>query len=196
MTPGATETGGAALARLRGAMRPHHERIERVVDLMQPGLTPSAYQRFLERSYGFINACERALDHDRAPAPLQLRQRLKTPLLFADLQALGLTASQIAALPEPSELPPIASWPDALGYCYVLEGSTLGGQVLSRHLSSTLAVPSGALTFLRSYEREVGPMWKTMLAVLEAALAEERAEQPITESARSTFDLLARWHAS
>ena len=196
MTPGAIATGGAALARLRSAMRPHHERIETVVDLMHPGLTPAAYQRFLERSYGFISACERALDHDGAPAPLELRKRLKTPLLVADLQALGLTPSQIAALPEPSELPPITRWPDALGYCYVLEGSTLGGQVLSRHLSSTLAVPSGALTFLRSYEREVGPMWKTMLGVLEAALADESAEQPITESARSTFELLAHWHAS
>ena len=193
MTPVAS---GAALTRLRAAMRPHHEHIETIVDLMQPGLTTGTYRRFLERSYGFVSACERSLDHNNAPPKLELPKRLKTPLLIADLEALGLSRDQIATLPEPAHLPPITRWPDALGYCYVLEGSTLGGQVLSRHVSATLSMPSAALNFLRSYEREVGPMWKAMLGVLEAELAEDGAEEPITESARSTFDLLARWHAS
>lgn len=214
MTDAAAPTS-AALTRLRAAMRPHHDRIETIVDLMRPDLSIADYRRFIERSYGFISACERALDHEGAPPVLQLGRRLKTSLLVSDLRAMGATAVEIEALPMPVVIPAVSAWPAALGYCYVIEGSTLGGQVLSRHLSSTLSLPAGAMTFLRSYEREVGPMWKSMLAVLDAALAEETratdlsteaqsakaegaesTELQITDTARDTFELLGRWHAA
>jgi heme oxygenase len=191
----ATPTGGAiALARMRAALRPHHDRIEQVLDLTSANVSAERYRRFLERSYGFIAACEGALDAAAAPSSLHIARRCKTQLLRDDLSALGASAAEIDALPFCRKLPPVSAWPAALGYCYVMEGSTLGGQILARHFRAVAGVDRRSLAFVSGYGAETGAMWKQFLAVLEPALADHRDEVMITAAARSTFALLTEWH--
>ena len=183
-----------ALAVMRASLRPQHDSIERALDLMSGGVDLPRYVRFIERSYGFIAACERRLDLSRAPAPLRAEQRLKTPLLRTNLMALGNNAASIDRLPMCEQLPSVSEWPHALGYFYVIEGSTLGGQLLSRRLRDRLGVDDRGLAFLSAYGSNTGTMWKQMLSVLESAMADEGAATVITASARDTFTLLQRWH--
>jgi heme oxygenase (biliverdin-IX-beta and delta-forming) len=186
--------GMNALTAMRATLRPHHDSIERSLNLMDGNVDRHRYVRFIERSYGFVASCERQLDLERAPEALEVERRLKTPLLRNNLASLGYTAESIDRVPLCDTLPPVGSWPSALGYFYVLEGSTLGGQLLSRHLRSSLGLSDEALAFLNGYGGGTGPMWKGMIGVLEAAMMEPDAAAAITKSARETFILLERWH--
>jgi heme oxygenase len=185
----------AALTRLRSSMRAHHDRVESSLDLMSPHVDRARYRQFLERTYGFVAACERALDIDRAPIALAIHRRLKTDALVADLKSIGHSETSIRRLPFPDVLPAVSSWPSALGYFYVMEGSTLGGQVLSRHFRTSLHLADDNMTFLAAYRAETGVMWKQMLDVLEDGLAEATSEAAITRTAGDTFDVLTHWHA-
>ncbi|HWI17382.1 MAG TPA: biliverdin-producing heme oxygenase [Vicinamibacterales bacterium] len=187
--------GGGALARMRASLRPLHDQIEATLDLMTPQLDRARYQRFLERSFGFISACEARVDSAAAPPSLDLSGRLKSPLLRADLMELGHTDATLRALPSPARLPNVGEWPAALGYFYVIEGSTLGGQIIARHLRATLDLDH-AMAFLGDGRADVGPRWKRMRAVLVATMADDQSERDITASAAQTFDLLRQWHAA
>jgi heme oxygenase len=49
------------LQRLKTETRPHHERAEKAVRLLEPGLTPDGYRRHLEALHGFYAPMEEVL---------------------------------------------------------------------------------------------------------------------------------------
>lgn len=78
--------------------------------------------------------------------------RRKMPLLEHDLELLGLTNTERALLPICQELPALPSLANGLCCMYVLEGATLGGQIISRHLAQHIAVtPITGGAFFASY---------------------------------------------
>lgn len=197
----ATPTGPGLLARLRADTRAEHEAIEQTLDLMDGDLTLDRYRRRIEQFYGYYRPLEEALLARRAwLSPwLEVVDRLKTPLLAADLVALGRPLT--AALPLCETLPGLQGPPECFGCLYVLEGSTLGGQVISRHLRQTLAVtpPAGGL-FFDGYGARTGSMWQHFRTALTgfsgdadagAGLAE--TQDRVVAAARLTFQTLHRW---
>jgi heme oxygenase len=118
--------------------------------------------------------------------------RRKIHLLEQDLTVLGYDAGAIEALPRCRDLPPLAGLPEAYGSLYVLEGSTLGGQVIARRLERSLGFADGrGYAFFRSYGREVGAMWRAFgerLLALPSATGETSVR-----SAQSTFARLHGW---
>lgn len=94
-------------------------------------------------------------------------------------------------LPTCPGFPLLDTIPRALGCAYVLEGATLGGAVILRHLGRTLGVTrerGGA--FFGSYGSASGPMWKEFCGALAAC--DEPAE-PAVAAARETFATLDGW---
>jgi len=65
-------------------------------------------------------------------------ERLKTPRLEQDLIALDATVDELAKNPRCGELPELAAISQALGCLYVIEGATLGGRTITRHLQPGL----------------------------------------------------------
>ena len=112
---------------------------------------------------------------------------LEPPLLDLDLRALE--HAPLPNVPPPTWLTGEA---DAWGCAYVLEGATLGGQVVTRHLRRT-GFPDNTLHFYRSYGEQVGPRWRTFGALLGARHA--AAPDPGTFAAQAvraatlTFEL-------
>jgi heme oxygenase len=183
-----------ALERMRAELRPHHDAIERTVRLAEESVTRELYVDFLARMLGFVEPCEARLLQATGRPPADLNARLKSSLLRQTLEALSLTEREVARLPRAASLPSLDRWPDALGYLYVLEGSTLGSQVLLRHLQVRLALSPAQTAYLRGYGADVGVMWKTFLADLERGLsASASAERAIVETARDTFTRLDTW---
>ncbi|MDY7227099.1 biliverdin-producing heme oxygenase [Hyalangium rubrum] len=187
------------LLRLKTETRPHHERAERTVRLLEPGLTPEGYRRHLEALYGLFAPLEEALADclsGRVPE-LRATERWKLPLLEEDLAALGHDAASLARLPRASTLPALTGLPEALGCFYVLEGSTLGGQLILRHLQKHFAgAPVGAFAFFRAYGEEVGPMWKAFgeaVTRVSAAEASESFDARVVRGAQDTFDAFEAW---
>lgn len=174
--------------RLRHETRAAHEQLERDLDLLSPGLTQERYRHLIERFYGFYAPWEQHVEGVMERAlPGFFAPRRKVPLLLADLRALG---SDAATLPLCRTMPPAGTLAQVLGGLYVIEGSTLGGQILSRHLSLMLG-PAPA-SFFRSYGESVGPMWRSFLATL-AAHASPDTDNLVIEAASETFATLHDW---
>jgi heme oxygenase len=134
-----------------------------------------------------------------SPLADRLAGREKTPRLREDLHSLGMTRGQIDALPLCDTLPNVATISRALGSRYVLEGATLGGQVVSRHLESTLGLREGAgYSFYRGYgPARVAEMWRAFGTVLlDTSAADPASDDLIVAGAVDTFDCLSHWLAA
>ncbi len=180
------------LERLKRETRARHDRLEALAGLPA---SRAQHRALLEGLYGFVSAWEERLAK-LLPAADPLRAgREKTPWLAKDLECLGLDAEARAALPRCTEaqLPAGATRAELLGVCYVLEGSTLGGQFITRHLRERLGVPEGeGDRYFRSYEGDVGARWREFGVELSRHSSPENDEL-ILRSAAETFDKLADW---
>ena len=186
------------LQQLREQTRAHHERVESAVRVMDERFDREAYIWLLARFWGFYRPAEQRLRSvlEETTLPLDLDSRWKTPLLERDLRALGEGAMlDTELLPMCLAFPPVQRVAEALGCMYVLEGATLGGQIILRHLRRTLGVePESGAAFFGSYGAEVGPMWKCFGDVLATYSAAHPADNAsMVAAARDTFDALDRW---
>ena len=157
----------AILSRLRTETRAEHDAIEAALDLTGDGLTHDRYRRILERLYGFYAPLEPAIRAvgGWADRGLDLEARQKGPLLRADLRTLGGDAP--TAIPLCNDLPILVTLADCFGCLYVLEGSTLGGQFISRHVHRVLGMtPETGGRFFHGYGDKTGEMWQTFRAAV------------------------------
>ena len=179
---------------LREATRDAHTRIERVLPLLEPGLTRARYTRVLEAFYGFYAPLEPSIARAAATegAALALELRAKLPLLATDLRALGQTPAEIEALPRCRDLPVLESASHAIGILYVMEGATLGGQIIRRHLrdGAEIDASSGA-AFFTGYGATTGAMWARFVDHVNQSTTIET--DAAVRAAVHTFQTLTQW---
>lgn len=145
------------MSRLKQATLHQHQEVEALMPVLDPALSRSAYAQLLCQLLGVVRPLEAHLLTLPIPAALELDLRLKAPLLARDLEAL---AQDVTTLPV-AAAPPLPGIPGALGALYVLEGATLGGQVIARHLRRTLRVtPERGGAYFSAYGSETGRMWR------------------------------------
>jgi heme oxygenase len=184
------------LQRLREQTQPSHKRLESRLDLLERVLSLDRYRALLARFYGFYVPVEASLERlCRSSLPeLQYPQRRKAHLLVQDMEALGSSRAQIDALPLCQDLPTLHSFPQALGCLYVLEGSTLGGQIISRHLHGVHGLDAeNCSAFFRSYGPQVGVMWRAFGAALDAYPLGQEEDIIVMHAACETFGALETW---
>jgi heme oxygenase len=175
--------------RLRTETLSLHRQIESVIKT--PG-TIAELRGALARFYGFVAPWEEKIAIGIAPLREALGNRDKTHLLISDLKNLGMSEVEIRALPLCSHLPSVATLSAAMGSMYVLEGSTLGGQLLTRHVESTLGLKDlRGYSYYASYGRDVGVMWRGFKDLL-TRLPGESADE-VLRSAQRTFGALCDW---
>lgn len=174
------------LVRLKAETKAEHDAIERVLDLTSEALTLAAYRERLERLYGFHRPVEARLE---AVPGVDLHARRKHPLLLDDLRALGTDDPE--RLPVCAELPPLAGPADRFGCLYVLEGATLGGRVITRHVARTLGVtPARGGRFFHGYGARTGAMWQEFGGALAAFAEAPASHDRIVAAAVATFRTL------
>ena len=185
------------LSRLRAETRAEHDAIEADLDLTGDGLTRDGYRRVLERFYGFYAPLEPAIRAvgGWADRGLDLDARQKGPLLEADLRTLGGDAP--TALPRCDDLPLLVTPADCFGCLYVLEGSTLGGQFISRHVQHAVGVTreTGG-RFFHGYGDKTGEMWQSFRAALTGFVVSPADQDAAVAAAKDTFQKLHRWTAA
>ena len=183
------------LDRLKQETREAHDRLETGLRLLDQPLSEERFIRVLERFWGFHCVWEpavaRALHDDAFLAP-----RLKLRALEADLASLGRLPEDIARLPrcfEAALLAPLPRRPTAaLGSLYVLEGSTLGGKIISRALKGAPWLPEGGLGYFDPYGSKTGQMWQGFCDYI-AGHSTPAADAEMLAAARATFERLHRW---
>ena len=184
------------LSVLRDATRSHHTRLEQRMNILRPDFSLDDYQRLLLGFLGYYRPLERTL----AACPgLQswlpdYPRRIKTPLLERDLLALGHDPADLQHIPECGQMPEIHDRSQIMGCLYVMEGSTLGGQLLQRHFNQTLGLTvDTGVCFFAGYGPETRSLWQHFGACLVAA---EPDEASVVTTACQTFTSLESWFAA
>ena len=167
----------------------HHEVDNELV--LRP-ISPRAYQRYLARTYGFVAPLERSItttsDIERF---VDLRRFNKQELLRRDLLALHYTGHQIDALPQCS-VPLFNTVPEALGWAYFIERSTLSHGAAFRAVASQIpGEVAFASSYLKSYFGAVGEMWRAFSQTLD--LVEAADGDLVIEAAGAAFRFYRAW---
>lgn len=183
------------LEALRSGTALLHVALEKRLPFFSPQLDYDGYRRLLQAYYGFYKPLEATLtDSGLIPAGFDHVLRLKTPTLLGDLHALGLDDQAIAVLPHCSSLPPLDTPAACLGALYVVEGATLGGQILRREMAGRLGLDAdNGGAFLNVYGAETGRRWKDFLNYLSHVPLDAHAKLRAVNAARSTFSCFEQW---
>lgn len=180
------------LDELRRATRSAHQRLEDSLDLLAAPADREHFIAVLRGFLGFHLTFEPAVGQ-RSEFEHFMLQRSRLPHLRADLAALGVAPDVVAATPScPAAESCCASLSRTWGALYVIEGSTLGGQVITRSLSEASWLPPGGLRTFHPYGAETGRMWNEFRTTLVAATTSLDASH-IVAGAVQTFSLLADW---
>ncbi|WP_254511677.1 biliverdin-producing heme oxygenase [Anatilimnocola floriformis] len=181
------------LQRLKQETAPLHMQLEGRVDTLKRLQSAAAYRNLLLAFYGFYEPLEQKLADVDWPAGLNWQERQKIALLEGDLYRLDADPK---TAPRCDQLPALDNQAAALGCLYVLEGATLGGQIIERELQKHLQItPQNGGAFFNGYGPRVGEMWSAFrLAVVSFADSPEREDQ-IVQSAKETFEKFDAWLA-
>jgi heme oxygenase len=117
-------------------------------------------------------------------------KRRKADLLETDINSLGATTNALAAS---EDLPGINNEFDAYGALYVIEGSTLGGKIISAMMAKHLNLADGkGVSFFTGYGDDTENMWQEFKQTLNRLTGENQDERVI-EAANHTFSKFKLW---
>lgn len=186
--------GGEVLAHLRTATRPLHERLEDRLDLPRHLRSIAEYCSLLADFHGFYAPLEASLSCiDWNGTGIAFEERRKTPLLRDDLASLGLSEEDVSRLPRCDRIPPMSCRNAAFGGLYVVEGATLGGQLITRHIREAFGQdPAAPSAFFASYGERVGRMWRAFREALARNCGVQDREI-VAHAAVETFEGLEAW---
>lgn len=174
--------------RLRAATAPAHEALERDLDWQARVSSLAGYRGLLARLRGFHAAWEPVIGTALSDgAFFDPRRRLDA--LDRDLAFLGLSAEDIAGLDRARSLS-LDGPATAMGALYVLEGSTLGGRVIGRHIGATHGLTGEGLAYYSGHGARTGAMWAAFRARLDGY---EEESEAVVAAANGTFDAMRVW---
>lgn len=181
---------------LRQATAAIHSETEQALQLPQSIRNGSDYRELLERFYQIYAPLEKQLAGfaEWSEIGIAAPGRTHSEWLACDLRALGVNPE---ALPWATDdcLPDLPSFAHALGAKYVLQGSTLGSQVILGLLSEAIGpAMRGADTFLRGHGASTRDRWVEFCVALDRYGDQPSAKpDPVIAGARSTFAAIGFW---
>ena len=181
-------------SRLRAETQEAHQRLEDGLALLEPPLSQARFTHALGRFHGFHAVWEPAIAGLDDVAPV-FAGRSRLAHLRRDLAALGVDEEALARAPVCAAAAGLAAdAATAFGSLYVLEGSTLGGQLIARALQGAAWLPPGGLGYFSPYGAETGAMWRTLRDRLDAVAGPD--QDRVLAGAEHTFSILHDWVAA
>jgi heme oxygenase (biliverdin-IX-beta and delta-forming) len=181
------------LIRIKNETNDLHKQIEAISyssKILDFSLELEHYKNLLLANYIFLSQIEPgAGKFTELEEMILYSERKKLPLLEKDLQNLGINPVETKTkvnlkLPSFS----IPSVLEAIASLYVVEGSTLGGAVIQRHLKQNPNMNSVMeYNFYGCYGKNVGVKWKEFCISLVRIANDEKKELAIINQARATF---------
>jgi heme oxygenase len=177
---------------LRQATAETHQAVERLplmTRLTSPTVTREDYLDYLHAlaevyaslEGGLLDALDEEIRNDLGVRP-------KLPAILADLAEQGQPHLPRASVP----LVPRGA-AAALGGLYVLEGATLGGRVIAKHLRRWLGPVLGSASFLDFHGEHSSAAWKRFASILDSLPAHGRMDPAeVVSGARESFAAVHR----
>lgn len=183
------------IEQLRESTAALHQDLERtLIPMIKHANSPEAYIRLLQLFYGYYYPLEQYIAaHIDTSFPGGFEHRRKAALLLQDINVING-----APLEPPvtcTDIPVINDNAQALGAMYVLEGSTLGGQVICQIIQRNLPMPeiAQALSFFKGYGEDTRAQWDSFVHYLEGYHGTDEQKKRIVEAAADTFRQFKVW---
>ena len=183
---------------LRTKTADKHKELESMMfvnDIMDNSLSVDNYKKLLTINYIIHQKLENRLANmleNNLAQKLEMNSRFKLQALEKDLEYWHIDSLTLPALDFELFIPD-QNTASILGALYVLEGATLGGNVIKKHI---LANPNfknaeGGLNYYGVYGSELGSKWKSFITVLNESVVADDYDDCIN-SANQTFDNLIK----
>jgi heme oxygenase len=182
-----------ALLQLNIATRSYHVDADTPwLELMVPSVGVERYIGHLVKVYGFEAPIESAFRYTPGLASrIDLRARTRAGLLAHDLMRLGMTASQIAQLPQ--RCTTFGSVTEAMGWLYVIERSTLLHAGVLRYLTQRLPEVTYASSYLSAYDGMASLRWNELGLAFDSVAASGAVTRQVVLAASHAFCALREW---
>lgn len=180
--------------RLRDATHAEHVRLN--LHPLLSGITRAdyplvTYQQVLVAYYHFYRELEACIDRalEARVTAFSYDNRRKLLWLASDLRYFDIDPDAAAWRPAiVSTCPELLDEGQLLGTLYTIEGSSLGGQVIVRHVAAHLGLtPNTGARFFYGYGEQTMPLWGQFEAFINAALTHEGACRIAQDAAKATF---------
>jgi heme oxygenase len=181
------------LQQLRKATQPMHTKLEESrlsVNLMKGDVSKTEYADYL------VYMSDVIAYHEFFTYPVvehlfdDMSARHKLPMINNDIEVLrqqGVTITPNNEYRINTLLP--LSIARALGYMYVIEGSTLGGRMILKHIKTALGFDEqNGAHFFAGYGNETGKRWNKFIAIFANYAVIESCQQEIITAATDAFE--------
>lgn len=167
-------------------------------NILNGTISEEEYKYVLKTFYGFYYPLEQKITclEEWQSMDFNIENRKKAPLLIKDMKTLNISDSEINEIEMCDQLPEIRNLAQALGCMYVVEGATLGGQIVAKKLNDIFKFDSNkGAAFFNSYGEELRPMWKSFGDLINNYSSENKIEDPIINAAHETYFKFNNWLA-
>jgi heme oxygenase len=195
--PSRETDGHSIMAKLRLETSRAHVSIEQsppMRAMFGEGYSIQSYRLLLSRLLRFYQPLEtRIFDGLPAHIATKVEHRRKAPWLEADLSALGVQASHEESDGSVVQLDTLEA---RMGALYVLEGATLGGLLIRKHLLGQFgAAAASSMNFYSGYGKRANAEWQAFGSLLSGLFdrAGSAAQRQVVSGANATFSALERW---
>jgi heme oxygenase len=184
---------GSTHAHVRRATAEQHRRLDSgLAYVLSEHLPTDRYVDLLGALFGFYAPLENLLAcREAAGPPPGLALIRRADLLRQDLRAFGRAPEHI---PTCGDIPAFMTQDHAAGAIYVVEGASLGGQVIARRLKQCHGIgPENGSAFFTGDGAHISARWKQVVAWLDERGRGAAAREEIAAGACRTFAALVHW---
>lgn len=180
------QTRSTLRERLSRETRAFHNEIEAVMELDRPNFTSEDYFKYLIRFRHFYREFEAFVEaSETSAAAFYSGGREKLGLLNLDLLGSDFETNAAASVDFANILP---TEEHLWGAIYVVEGSTLGGQFLTRKFEKKFGAEILNRThFFNSYGDQVGKCWQATVSAINHMRLDSNQNDNVIEGAKRTF---------
>jgi heme oxygenase len=190
------------LSELKDFTKKAHNNIENnplTKGIIEQTIDKKNYIHLLEKFYGYYFGIEQKLANIQNWKEFDFKitdRLLKCEWLKQDLLALGKKEIDLQKISICKNIPAIDQISQAIGVLYVMEGSTLGGQIQKKFLHQHLSIDevNGGKFFTAYGKEHIAIMWKNFQDfVMNFDKKYPQNRKQILESANQTFETLDAW---
>jgi len=184
----ATPAASGLMLRLRESTAAQHRELEAWVEPARRFASRESYAAYLREIHVLFVKFETALAAlPWATIGFDFESRRKAPMIARDLEFFGQAVPEISG-----ERVTFDSLASGFGCMYVLEGSTLGGQMILAQLEKRGITAETGGAFFACYRERTQPMWKAFKEAATAYCTNESRQAEAETAARETFAIYRR----